>query len=57
MMTGMSNVRNYVSFGSLEKSQTTFGHLFRDAGYATCIAGKWQLGSKDASLAQALRLR
>ncbi len=50
MMTGMSNVRNYVSFGSLEKSQTTFGHLFRDAGYATCIAGKWQLGSKDASL-------
>ena len=52
LMTGMSNVRNYVSFGSLEKSQTTFGHLFRDAGYATCIAGKWQLGSKDASLAK-----
>ena len=50
MMTGMSNVRNYVDFGSLEKSQTTFGHLFRDAGYATCIAGKWQLGSKDATL-------
>jgi len=50
MMTGMSNVRNYVEFGSLEKSQTTFGHLFRNAGYATCIAGKWQLGSKDASL-------
>ncbi len=50
LMTGMSNVRNYVSFGSLEKSQTTFGHLFRDAGYATCIAGKWQLGSKDATL-------
>ena len=50
MMTGMSNVRNYVSFGSLEKSETTFGHLFRDAGYATSIVGKWQLGSKDASL-------
>ncbi|QOV90579.1 sulfatase-like hydrolase/transferase [Humisphaera borealis] len=50
MMTGMSNVRNYVDFGSLEKSQTTFGHLFRDTGYATCIAGKWQLGSKDPSL-------
>lgn len=50
LMTGMSNVRNYVSFGSLEKSQTTFGHLFRDVGYATCIAGKWQLGSKDATL-------
>jgi arylsulfatase A len=50
LMTGMSNVRNYVDFGSLEKSQTTFGHLFRAAGYATCIAGKWQLGSKEASL-------
>ena len=50
MMTGMSNVLNYVSFGALEKSQTTFGRLFRDAGYATCIAGKWQLGSKDALL-------
>jgi len=50
LMTGMSNVRNYVGFGTLEKSQTTFGHMFRDAGYATCIAGKWQLGSKDASL-------
>jgi arylsulfatase A len=48
MMTGMSNVRNYVSFGSLEKSQTTFGHLCREAGYATCITGKWQLGKGDA---------
>lgn len=50
LMTGMSNVRNYVDFGSLDKSQTTFGHVFRRAGYATGIAGKWQLGSKDASL-------
>jgi arylsulfatase A len=50
IMTGMSNVRNYVSFGELEKSQTTFGHLLHDAGYATCIAGKWQLGSRDREL-------
>lgn len=50
LMTGMSNVRNYVDFGSLDKSQTTFGHVFRRAGYATGIAGKWQLGSKDATL-------
>jgi len=50
LMTGMSNVRNYVDFGSLDKSQTTFGHVFGRAGYATCIAGKWQLGSKDAAL-------
>lgn len=25
----------------------TFGHDFRDAGYATAIAGKWQLGKFD----------
>lgn len=50
LMTGMSNVRNYVGFGELEKSQTTFGQIFSRAGYATCIAGKWQLGSKDPGL-------
>jgi arylsulfatase A len=48
IMTGIYNVRNYVRFGLLDESQTTFGHLFRNAGYATCIIGKWQLG-KDAS--------
>lgn len=50
LMTGMSNVRNYVDFGTLDKSAVTFGHIFRKAGYATCIAGKWQLGSKDPEL-------
>ena len=25
----------------------TFGHYFQDAGYATAIAGKWQLGKFD----------
>lgn len=50
LMTGQSNVRNYVSFGSLDKSQVTFANMLRDAGYHTAIAGKWQLGSKDASL-------
>jgi arylsulfatase A len=44
MMTGIYNVRNYVRFGLLEKNQTTFAQLFRQAGYATGIAGKWQLG-------------
>lgn len=47
LMTGMSNVRNYVRFGLLDKSQTTFGNLFREAGYATCITGKWQLGQNE----------
>jgi arylsulfatase A len=48
-MTGIYNVRNYVRFGLLATSQTTFGHIFRDAGYATCVVGKWQLGKDPAS--------
>jgi arylsulfatase A len=44
LMTGRLNLRNYVHFGVLESSQRTFGNLFRDAGYATAIVGKWQLG-------------
>jgi arylsulfatase A len=42
-MTGIYNVRNYVRFGLLDPKQTTFAHLLKQAGYATCIAGKWQL--------------
>ncbi len=48
-MTGQYNVRNYTHFGHLETHQTTFGQLFKRAGYDTCIAGKWQLG-RDLSL-------
>jgi len=33
LLTGMSNVRNYVDFGALDKSQTTFGHIFWRAGW------------------------
>ncbi len=49
LMTGRYNVRNYLNFGTLLRSETTFGHLLKDAGYATGICGKWQLGhEKDA---------
>ncbi|XAM00747.1 sulfatase-like hydrolase/transferase [Phycisphaeraceae bacterium D3-23] len=44
LMTGIYNNRNYLRFGQLDPEANTFAHLFRDAGYATVIAGKWQLG-------------
>ena len=43
LMTGKYNWRNYFRFGHLEKGQTTFAHLMRQAGYVTGLAGKWQL--------------
>ncbi len=43
IMTGLYNYRNYNRFGHLSDGQKTFGNLFKEAGYATCIAGKWQL--------------
>ena len=43
IMTGLYNYRNYEYFGYLNSNQYTFGNLFSDQGYATCIAGKWQL--------------
>ena len=49
LMTGLYNVRNYAKFGFLETSQRTFGNILSDAGYKTCIVGKWQLG-KDKAL-------
>ena len=45
LMTGIGNKRNYTHFGHLDPSQKTFGNLFKSAGYATCIAGKWQLAN------------
>ena len=44
LMTGQYNVRNYTRFRHFDTTQTTFAQLFRQAGYKTCIAGKWQLG-------------
>ncbi|NQU53990.1 MAG: sulfatase-like hydrolase/transferase [Bacteroidetes bacterium] len=43
IMTGKFNYRNYEDFGYLNTNQKTFGNLMQDAGYATLIAGKWQL--------------
>src|SRR5688572_20398382 len=49
LMTGIYNVRNYVRFGEMDPKCVTFANVLKQAGYATCIAGKWQLG-RDAGL-------
>ncbi len=49
LMTGRYNVRNYLNFGTLPRSETTFGNLFQKAGYATVVCGKWQLGREPDS--------
>ena len=45
LMTGKYNNRNWKAFGVLDPNERTFGHMMREAGYATCISGKWQLYS------------
>jgi arylsulfatase A-like enzyme len=47
LMTGRYNHRNWLYFGILPPEEKTIGHLMSDAGYRTCIAGKWQLYSYD----------
>lgn len=43
IMTGKYNFRNYERWGYLNSNETTFAHILKSEGYATCIAGKWQL--------------
>jgi arylsulfatase A-like enzyme len=42
-MTALSNARNYSAFSILNRDQRTIGQYFKEAGYQTMIAGKWQL--------------
>ena len=44
LMTGLYNKRNYEKFGSLPSGQRTFSQVLQQAGYRTCVVGKWQLG-------------
>lgn len=44
LMTGQYNVRNYTTFGEMDPRCTTFANVLKNAGYATCMTGKWQLG-------------
>jgi arylsulfatase A len=47
IMTGQYNFRNYTQFGELDLSQPTFAKMVKANGYATAIAGKWQLSAGD----------
>ncbi len=43
IMTGKYNFRNYEESGYLRSGERTFAQMLKQAGYATAIAGKWQL--------------
>jgi len=43
LMTGLSNAVNYTHFGRLDTSWLNMGTVMKEAGYRTCITGKWQL--------------
>ena len=47
LMSGKSNVFNYQDFGLYPKGEPTFANHFKQAGYATAVAGKWQLMTSD----------
>lgn len=51
ILTGQYNFRNYTIWGQMNTTQKTIGNLFKDAGYATCYTGKWQLdgGAQSAN--------
>ena len=52
IMTGLYNFRNYLKFGQLPITQTTFANHLRDAGYRTGICGKWQLAGDADTVRQ-----
>lgn len=43
IMTGRYSFRNYTGWGQIPDDEITFGHMLKKAGYATALAGKWQL--------------
>src|SRR5271167_601304 len=57
LMTGQYSIRNGLSLIAIEGSPNTLsahaftmGEMFKGAGYATAIFGKWHLGSEPQSL-------
>ena len=50
LLSGKSNVFNYEDFGIYPKGEATFANYFKSHGYATGIAGKWQLMTKNGGI-------
>jgi arylsulfatase A len=50
LMTGKYNFRNYVGWAQLGLDERTFVNDLQDAGYKTCLAGKWDLGGGHVSI-------
>ena len=47
LLTGRYSFRNYTLWRYLDPSEITFAQLLKQAGYATALAGKWQLEGWD----------
>lgn len=43
LLTGKYNFRNYNGWGEIDDNEKTIADLMKDAGYETCMAGKWQM--------------
>ena len=52
LLSGKYNFRNYIDWGVFDLSQKTFVNYLNEAGYATCVAGKWQFGNGDTAAKQ-----
>jgi len=57
-MTGQYNYRSYHGWGVFDpQKQRTFGHMLKDAGYATSLSGKWQFDNFEKTSPPRPRLR
>lgn len=50
LLSGQYNFRNYKQWGVMNPSEYTIANLMHDAGYKTCIAGKWQMDGGASSI-------
>lgn len=50
LLTGQYSFRNYTDWGHMNTDNKTFANMFKDAGFATCYTGKWQLDGGDIAI-------